>query len=114
MVKALKSEFKAENPLGTHRHFYFTYFALYIYFLFFPEKRRTLSEKMRRQFPNHIPIIVEKGQANAPDIKKKKFLVPEDNSMKKLVIEIRKHIPELKQDEAIFVFIGDVVPQMGK
>lgn len=69
---------------------------------------------MRRQFPNHVPIIVEKAQATAPDIKKKKFLIPEDNTLKKLVTEIRKHISDLKQDEAIFIFVGDTVPQMGK
>lgn len=42
-----------------------------------PEKRKEVAEKIRSKYPDRIPVIVEKApKSDAPDIDKKKYLVP--------------------------------------
>merc|ERR1711988_617080 len=43
------------------------------------EKRRTEGEKIRRKYPDRVPVIVEKSpKARIGDLDKKKYLVPSD------------------------------------
>lgn len=59
-------------------------------------------------------VIVEKApKANAPDIDKKKYLVPSDITVGKFVFEIRKHMKELKPESSIFLFVNNVLPPTG-
>merc|ERR1711974_232364 len=64
---------------------------------------------MGAKFPDRIPVIVEKApKSDAPDIDKKKFLVPADITVGKFVYEIRKHM-KLSPEKAIFLFVGNGV-----
>jgi len=75
------------------------------------EKRIEVSSKIRSKYPDRIPVIVEKSlRSDAPPIDKKKFLVPQDISVGKFVYEIRKHMPALKAEDSIFLFVNDVLP----
>jgi len=56
-------------------------------------------------------VIVEKApNSTVPAIEKKKFLVPRDLTVGKFVFEIRKHMPNLNEEKAIFLFVEDVLP----
>ncbi|NXQ34874.1 GBRAP protein, partial [Alaudala cheleensis] len=43
------------------------------------EKRRCEGEKIRKKYPDRVPVIVEKApKARIGDLDKKKYLVPSD------------------------------------
>ena len=43
------------------------------------DSRREESQKIRRKYPDRIPVVVEKvSSSSIPDIDKRKFLVPSD------------------------------------
>lgn len=74
------------------------------------EKRKEVAEKIRQKYPDRIPVIVEKApKSDAPDIDKKKYLVPADITVGKFVYEIRKHM-KLNPEQAIFLFVNDTLP----
>jgi len=74
------------------------------------EKRKEVAEKIRAKYPDRIPVIVEKApKSDAPDIDKKKYLVPADITVGKFVYEIRKHM-KLNPEQAIFLFVNDTLP----
>jgi GABA(A) receptor-associated protein len=76
-------------------------------------KRKEVAEKIREKYPDRVPVIVEKDprpKTDAPDIDKKKFLVPADLAVGKFVFEIRKHMTDLSPDKAIFIFVQDAMP----
>jgi len=84
-----KSSFKAQHPL---------------------EKRKEVAARIRAKYPDRIPVIVEKApKTDAPDIDKKKYLVPSDITVGKFVYEIRKHM-KLTPEKAIFLFVNGVYP----
>ena len=46
---------------------------------FLTDSRREESQKIRRKYPDRIPVVVEKvSNSSIPDIDKRKFLVPSD------------------------------------
>lgn len=58
-------------------------------------------------------MIVEKApKTDAPDIDKKKYLVPNDITVGKFVFEIRKHMT-LPPEKAIFLFVNNTLPPTG-
>jgi hypothetical protein len=58
-------------------------------------------------------VIVEKApKTDAPDIDKKKYLVPSDITVGKFVFEIRKHMT-LAPEKAIFLFVNNTLPPTG-
>jgi len=70
------------------------------------ETRQEVATKIRDRYPDRIPVIVEKApNTNAPDILKKKYLVPQDLTMGKFMFEIRKHMPKLRSEDSIFLFV---------
>ena len=74
------------------------------------EKRKEVAERIRAKYPGRIPVIVEKApKSDAPDIDKKKYLVPADITVGKFVYEIRKHM-QLRPEKAIFLFVNNVLP----
>mmetsp|Transcript_8451 Transcript_8451/g.12866 ORF Transcript_8451/g.12866 Transcript_8451/m.12866 type:complete len:121 (+) Transcript_8451:1720-2082(+) len=74
------------------------------------EKRCEVAARIRKKYPDRIPVIVEKApNSDAPDIDKHKFLVPCDITVGKLVYEIRKHM-KLSPEKAIFLFVDNVLP----
>jgi GABA(A) receptor-associated protein len=76
------------------------------------DQRRDVSAKIVEQYPDRVPVIVERDpKARIADIDKKKFLAPADISVAKFISEIRKHI-KLGRQESLFVFVANnVMPQ---
>jgi len=74
------------------------------------EKRREVADRIKSKYPDRIPVIVEKApKSDAPDIDKKKYLVPGDITVGKFVYEIRKHM-KLSPEKAIFLFVNNTLP----
>ena len=74
------------------------------------EKRKEVADRIRQKYSDRIPVIVEKApKSDAPDIDKKKYLVPADITVGKFVYEIRKHM-KLSPEKAIFLFVNNVLP----
>jgi len=74
------------------------------------EKRAEVASRLRAKYPDRIPVIVEKApKSDAPDLDKKKYLVPCDITVGKFVYEIRKHM-KLSPEKAIFLFVNNVLP----
>lgn len=74
------------------------------------EKRKDEAERIRKKYPNRIPVIVEKAKgSDIDDIDKKKFLVPGDLTVGQFVYVIRKRI-KLTPEKAIFVFVNGTLP----
>ena len=58
-------------------------------------------------------MIVERAKnTTVPNISKHKFLVPHDAPVGKFLFEVRRNI-RLKPDEAIFLFVNNVLPPTG-
>lgn len=69
-------------------------------------------ENMTRRWPDRIPVIVtrhSKAATDVPDLPKRKFIVPRDLTIGQFLYVIRKHI-QLPPEKAIFLFIGDILP----
>eukprot|EP00168_Porphyra_purpurea_P017102 TRINITY_DN5776_c0_g1_i1.p2 TRINITY_DN5776_c0_g1~~TRINITY_DN5776_c0_g1_i1.p2 ORF type:complete len:119 (+),score=31.67 TRINITY_DN5776_c0_g1_i1:79-435(+) len=74
-----------------------------------PERRKEVAARIRQKYPDRIPVIVEKApKSDAPEIDKKKYLVPADITVGKFVYEIRKHM-KLSPEKAIFLFVNNGV-----
>mmetsp|Transcript_11985 Transcript_11985/g.16845 ORF Transcript_11985/g.16845 Transcript_11985/m.16845 type:complete len:120 (-) Transcript_11985:144-503(-) len=74
-----------------------------------PERRKEVALRIRQKYPDRIPVIVEKApKSDAPEIDKKKYLVPADITVGKFVYEIRKHM-KLSPEKAIFLFVNNGV-----
>jgi len=74
------------------------------------EKRRAEGEKIRRKYPNRVPVIVEKApKARLGDLDKKKYLVPSDLTVGQFYFLIRKRI-SLRPEDALFFFVNNTFP----
>ncbi|KAN0040265.1 hypothetical protein ACTA71_012155 [Dictyostelium dimigraforme] len=75
------------------------------------DKRREVAERIRSKYLDRIPVIVEKApRSDAPDIDKKKYLVPADITVGKFVYEIRKHMTKVSAEKAIYLFVNNTIP----
>jgi len=75
------------------------------------EKRKEESDKIRKKYPERIPVICEKQKRrndNIPEIDKNKYLVPSDLTVGQFQYVIRKRI-SVDPDKAIFIFINNVL-----
>lgn len=74
------------------------------------EKRQTEALRIRKKYPDRIPVIVEKAKRSTiSTIDKCKYLVPADITLGNFMFIIRKRI-QLKPEEALFMFVGNTVP----
>ncbi|XP_017144981.1 gamma-aminobutyric acid receptor-associated protein [Drosophila miranda] len=74
------------------------------------EKRRNEGDKIRRRYPDRVPVIVEKApKTRHPDLDKKKYLLPADLTVGQFYFLIRKRI-KLSADSALFFFVNNVIP----
>lgn len=68
------------------------------------EKRKELSNKIYSSYPDRTPIIVEcDPRTGKPTINKCKFLVPSEITLSKFLVEIRKHIPNVSPNDALYL-----------
>jgi GABA(A) receptor-associated protein len=75
------------------------------------DKRKAEGDKIRRKYPDRIPVIVEKApNSNLKDLDKKKYLVPSDLTIGQFYFLIRKRI-HLRPEDALFFFVNNVIPQ---
>src|SRR3990167_7752986 len=58
------------------------------------EKRKQTAQRILEKYTDRVPVIVEPGKADAPKIKKQKFLVPRDLSVGKFAHEIKKNLED--------------------
>lgn len=68
--------------------------------------------KIMRKHPGKIPLYITKAtdaRSTIPDIKKNKFLVPDEFTMANVQHTIRLWL-KLKPEEAIFIFINNTIP----
>uniref|UniRef100_A0A8C5X896 GABA type A receptor-associated protein n=1 Tax=Malurus cyaneus samueli TaxID=2593467 RepID=A0A8C5X896_9PASS len=72
------------------------------------EKRRCEGEKIRKKYPDRVPVIVEKApKARIGDLDKKKYLVPSDLTVGQFYFLIRKRI-HLRAEDALFFFVNNL------
>jgi GABA(A) receptor-associated protein len=71
--------------------------------------RKTESSRIRKKYPDRIPIIVEhskKNFQNIPTLDKQKYLVPGDLTIGQFAYVIRKRI-KLSPEKAMFMLINN-------
>ncbi|XP_058794760.1 gamma-aminobutyric acid receptor-associated protein-like [Phymastichus coffea] len=74
------------------------------------EKRKAEGEKIRRKYPDRVPVIVAKApKAKILDLDKQKYLVPTDLTVGQFYFLIRKRI-HLRPEDALFFFVNNTVP----
>ncbi|XP_066568500.1 gamma-aminobutyric acid receptor-associated protein-like 1 [Amia ocellicauda] len=74
------------------------------------ELRRAEGEKIRAKHPDKIPIIVERAaRSRAPELDKKKYLVPSDLTVGQFCFLVRQRVC-LRPEEALFFFIDNLLP----
>lgn len=74
------------------------------------EQRRDEAVRIKRKYPDRIPVIVEKTERSEIEtIDKRKFLVPNDLTVGQFVYVIRKRI-KLSPEKAIFLFVNGTLP----
>jgi len=74
------------------------------------ERRKQEGEKIRKKYPDRIPVIVEKApKSRIRDLDKKKYLVPADLTVGQFYFLIRKRI-HLRAEDALFFFVNNQIP----
>jgi GABA(A) receptor-associated protein len=74
------------------------------------DKRTIESRKIRKKYPERIPVICEKNEkSKIQDIDKKKYLVPHDLTIGQFIYVIRKKI-KLEPEKTIFLFVNNTLP----
>ena len=68
---------------------------------------RTIN-KILAKYPDRIPVIIKKGNKEAPDIDRHKYLVPKDITFSTFTCIIRQRI-KLTQDQAIFIMVNNTL-----
>ncbi|CAF1037034.1 unnamed protein product [Didymodactylos carnosus] len=75
------------------------------------ENRRKEGLRIRREYPDRIPTIVERApQSHIQELSSKKFLVPNDLTVGQFYFLIRKRI-QLPPEDALFFFVNNTIPQ---
>lgn len=74
------------------------------------ERRREEGERIRKKYPDRVPIIVEKApKSRISDLDKRKYLVPNDLTVGQFYFLIRKRI-QLRAEDALFFFVNNQIP----
>jgi GABA(A) receptor-associated protein len=74
------------------------------------ENRKAEGEKIRKKYPDRVPVIVEKAlKARIGDLDKKKYLVPSHLTAGQFYFLIRNRI-HLRPEDALFFFVNNVIP----
>lgn len=72
------------------------------------DQRKKETSKIKKDYPDRLPIICEKSntQVNAPNISKRKFLVPTDMTIGQFIFSIKQQI-NITKEQAIFILVED-------
>jgi GABA(A) receptor-associated protein len=79
------------------------------------DKRIDESNRIRKKYPDRVPVIIDKGSHTTPDIDRHKYLVPKDLTMMEFCSLIRGKI-KLDKGQGLYLFVGDsqVLPKMSE
>ncbi|GMH43020.1 hypothetical protein BSKO_10942 [Bryopsis sp. KO-2023] len=71
------------------------------------EERKAESDRVRAEYPDRIPVFVEKSKGSSlPNIDKQKFLVPSDLLVGQLLFVIRKGV-KLSSEKTILIYVNE-------
>lgn len=84
-------------------------------------KRLARSQHLRKKYPDRLPFIVDRGNTHTPKLSNNKYLVPREciinlpdgtsatspMTVGQFLAIIRKHMPTLTPDKALFLFMED-------
>ncbi len=75
------------------------------------EERKSEVKKIFEEYPDRLPVIVEKGNdsPNLADLDKKKYLVPKDLTVGQFLYVIRKRL-NIDSKQSIYIFVNNVLP----
>jgi GABA(A) receptor-associated protein len=76
------------------------------------QERLDEANRVLSKYTDRIPIICEKSKFasnDAPDIDKKKYLVPRDLTMGQFLYVVRKRL-KLPAEKALFLFVNGSIP----
>ncbi len=77
------------------------------------EDRKKGADKIRSNYPDKIPIILEKTKNNnIPELDRHKYLIPNDFTVGQFMFVIRKRI-KLGPEQALFLFVNNTIPHAG-
>jgi GABA(A) receptor-associated protein len=66
-------------------------------------------DSILNKYPDRVPVYVNKKEkSNIGDVEKHKYLVPKNMTMGNFIYILRKSI-KLKSDQALFVFVNNVI-----
>ena len=66
------------------------------------------SERLKRLYPNLLPVILARSSDSDPEIDKRKYLVPHELNVHDLLHIVRKRLT-LRPSEALFLFCNNTV-----
>jgi len=73
------------------------------------KERENESRRILCKYPSYVPVIVELDK-KLGELQKQKFLVPGDVCMSHLLFSVRKHIKNMNQSTALFIFVdGSII-----
>lgn len=73
------------------------------------DKRKNYSDKIKYQYMDMIPVIVEKsGMRDVKQINKTKYLVNKNKNVGEFLFDIRKQL-NINSNESLFLFINNKV-----
>jgi len=74
-------------------------------------KRQQDSERLREKYPDRIPVICETSRPNSNPLQldKNKYLVPNTITVGQFQYTLRKKIPNLSPESALYMFIGNTL-----
>lgn len=81
------------------------------------EKRRDQYMKIKTQFPDKIPVIIERGQGRGiklPMLKKKKYLINKNATLGEIVNTVIRPSIKLSSNEALYIFCNNELPSMSQ
>lgn len=74
------------------------------------EKRTEEASRIRKKYPNRVPVICERdARSDIDGIDKNKYLVPSDLTVGQFAYVIRKRL-KLKPESAIFILVESTFP----
>jgi len=75
------------------------------------EERKTEAHTICEKYPDRSPVIVERvSRTDLPELDNKKFLAPRDLTVGQFIHILSDRL-HLSPGRALFVFIGDTLPQ---
>lgn len=74
------------------------------------EKRVEECVKIRRKYPDRVPVIVERGNVKIIDIDRHKYIVPADLTVGQFLYTIRKRLT-IKSDQGLFLMVNNTLPK---